>query len=168
MAKKDKTFQNFLIIVLAVAVIMPLGYFFIPAGQVNTNQQTVRNTPGLGIEILQEGEGEAIAAGNIAVVHYTGTLEDGTKFDSSLDRGEPFLFMLGAGQVIQGWDQGVEGMKVGEKRKLTVPPELGYGPAGTPGGPIPPNATLFFEVELLNSIDPNSIDPEGSATEGPS
>jgi len=82
-------------------------------------------------------------------VNYTGTLMDGTKFDSSLDRGVPFSFTLGAGQVIQGWDIGVAGMKVGEKRKLTIPSSLAYGDTGTPGGPIPPKATLIFEVELL-------------------
>ncbi|OGZ22421.1 MAG: peptidylprolyl isomerase [Candidatus Nealsonbacteria bacterium RIFCSPLOWO2_01_FULL_41_9] len=90
--------------------------------------------------------------GNKVSVHYTGWLENGTKFDSSLDRGQPFEFTLGAGQVIQGWDLGIVGMKVGEKKKLTIPPELGYGTTGTPGGPIPPNATLIFEVELLKII----------------
>jgi FKBP-type peptidyl-prolyl cis-trans isomerase len=82
------------------------------------------------------------------VVHYTGWLTNGAKFDSSKDRGSPFSFLLGKGQVIRGWDQGVAGMKVGGKRKLTIPPELGYGKAGA-GGVIPPNATLIFEVELL-------------------
>lgn len=94
------------------------------------------------------GEGAEAVAGKTVSVHYTGKLTDGTKFDSSLDRGEPFSFRLGAGQVIQGWDQGVAGMKVGGKRTLTIPPELGYGARGFPGA-IPPNATLVFEVELL-------------------
>lgn len=97
---------------------------------------------------LEEGTGDTATAGQAVVVHYTGWLDDGTKFDSSLDRGEPFLFTLGAGRVIQGWDQGVEGMQVGGKRKLIIPPEMGYGPRGA-GGVIPPNAVLIFEVELL-------------------
>ena len=104
----------------------------------------------LQIEILKQGIGEEVKSGDNIAVHYTGTLEDGTKFDSSLDRGKPFTFTLGIGQVIRGWDMGVLGMKVGEKRKLVIQPELGYGETGTPGGPIPPNATLIFEVELLS------------------
>jgi FKBP-type peptidyl-prolyl cis-trans isomerase len=100
-------------------------------------------------EDLKVGEGDEAVEGKTVVVHYTGTLTDGKKFDSSLDRGQPFEFPLGAGRVIKGWDLGVKGMKVGGKRKLTIPANLGYGEAGTPGGPIPPNATLVFEVELL-------------------
>ena len=104
----------------------------------------------LQIEILKQGTGEEVKSGDNIAVHYTGTLEDGTKFDSSLDRGKPFAFTLGIGQVIKGWDIGVLGMKVGEKRKLVIPSEFGYGETGTPGGPIPPNSTLIFEVELLS------------------
>lgn len=100
-------------------------------------------------EDLVVGQGVEAVAGKAVSVHYTGWLTDGKKFDSSLDRNDPFEFRLGAGQVIQGWDQGVVGMKVGGKRKLTVPPELGYGTRGFPGA-IPPSSTLVFEVELLD------------------
>lgn len=85
--------------------------------------------------------------GQTVSVHYAGTLTDGSKFDSSVDRGQPFEFVIGMGQVIQGWDEGIAQLKVGEKAKLTIPPEKAYGSSGT--GPIPPNATLIFEVELL-------------------
>lgn len=100
------------------------------------------------IDDLVMGEGDEAVSGKSVTVHYTGTLENGSKFDSSVDRGQPFSFPLGAGRVIKGWDMGVEGMKVGGKRKLTIPSELGYGASGV-GGVIPPNATLIFEVELL-------------------
>lgn len=100
------------------------------------------------VEILKEGDGQVAQAGQHVSVHYTGWLTDGTKFDSSVDRGTPFEFPLGAGRVIKGWDQGVQGMKIGEKRKLTIPPEMGYGARGA-GAVIPPNSTLVFEVELL-------------------
>ena len=103
---------------------------------------------GLKIEDTKVGTGAEAVAGKTVTVHYTGTLTDGKKFDSSLDRGQPFKFTLGAGQVIQGWDKGFAGMKVGGKRKLTIPPELGYGARGA-GNVIPPNATLIFDVELL-------------------
>lgn len=102
----------------------------------------------LEIEELQEGNGPAAAKGHRVSVHYTGWLLNGDKFDSSLDRGQPFQFELGRGQVIRGWDEGVAGMKVGGKRKLTIPAEMGYGARGFPPV-IPPNSTLVFEVELL-------------------
>lgn len=102
----------------------------------------------LQIEDLKVGDGAEATKGKTVSVHYTGTLLDGTKFDSSLDRGEPFVFPLGAGRVIKGWDEGVVGMKEGGKRKLTIPPSLGYG--SRPAGKIPPNSTLVFEIELLD------------------
>jgi peptidylprolyl isomerase/FKBP-type peptidyl-prolyl cis-trans isomerase FkpA len=108
----------------------------------------VQEVTELKIEDEVVGTGPAAKSGDHVAVHYTGWLTDGTKFDSSKDRGQPFPFELGAGMVIAGWDQGVVGMKVGGKRKLTIPPDLGYGARGA-GGVIPPNATLVFEVELL-------------------
>jgi FKBP-type peptidyl-prolyl cis-trans isomerase len=97
---------------------------------------------------IKVGTGAEAKSGQQVTVHYTGWLTNGQKFDSSLDRGQPFSFKLGAGQVIKGWDEGVEGMKIGGKRQLRIPPELGYGSRGA-GGVIPPNATLIFDVELL-------------------
>ena len=105
-------------------------------------------TSGLQIEKLVEGTGASPKTGDRVTVHYTGWLTNGTKFDSSVDRGQPFVFTIGRGQVIGGWDQGVATMKVGDKVRLTIPPELGYGARGA-GGVIPPNATLIFDVELL-------------------
>ncbi len=112
-----------------------------------------QNTPanGLVIDEIEVGSGETAVKGKMVSVHYTGWLTDGTKFDSSKDRNDPFNFPLGAGHVIRGWDEGVQGMQEGGKRKLTIPPELGYGARGA-GGVIPPNATLTFEVELLKVL----------------
>jgi FKBP-type peptidyl-prolyl cis-trans isomerase FkpA len=104
---------------------------------------------GLNYQDLVVGEGEEAQAGDLVSVHYTGWLKDGKKFDSSLDRGTPFPFNLGTGTVIKGWDEGVAGMRVGGKRKLIIPPELGYGNRDIGNGLIPPNSTLIFEVELL-------------------
>ncbi len=106
---------------------------------------------GLKYEDLVEGEGARAEPGQRVSVHYTGWLEDGTKFDSSVERNEPFQFALGRGMVIRGWDEGVAGMKVGGRRRLVIPPHLGYGAQGA-GGVIPPNATLVFEVELLDIL----------------
>jgi FKBP-type peptidyl-prolyl cis-trans isomerase FkpA len=117
--------------------------------------------PGLNARIMKNGYGRAAVAGDYVEVHYTGWLYDesgtdnrGNKFDSSVDRGEKFNFRLGAGQVIQGWDQGVAGMLIGEKRELTLAPEMGYGQRGA-GNVIPPGATLVFEVELFGVEGPN-------------
>jgi peptidylprolyl isomerase len=105
----------------------------------------------LGITTTAQGKGAGAQNGDKVRVHYTGTLQDGTKFDSSRDRDKPFDFTLGQGQVIKGWDQGLLGMKVGEKRKLVIPPGMAYGPRGRPG--IPPNSTLNFDIEML-AINP--------------
>ena len=110
----------------------------------------------LKITVNKEGSGEIAENGMSVSVHYTGKLEDGTEFDSSIPRGKPFTFTLGAGQVIKGWDIGVEGMKIGEKRRLVIPPHLGYGARGA-GGAIPPNATLIFDVELLEVAMPITL-----------
>lgn len=114
----------------------------------NINNQATGSEE-LKIEILQEGAGMEAKSNDVVSVHYTGYLTNGQVFDSSIGRGEPFSFTLGAGQVIKGWDRGVLGMKVGEKRKLTIPSDLGYGSVGA-GGVIPPNATLIFEVEMIH------------------
>ncbi len=115
--------------------------------EVNDPELTTTKS-GLKYKDLAPGSGATATQGKTARVHYTGWLVDGTKFDSSVDRGQPFEFKVGAGQVIKGWDEGVAGMKVGGKRKLVIPPALGYGARGA-GGVIPPEATLIFEVELL-------------------
>jgi FKBP-type peptidyl-prolyl cis-trans isomerase len=111
--------------------------------------KTITTPSGLEYEEVEVGTGATARSGQDVVVHYTGWLLDGRKFDSSRDRGQPFTFGLGAGQVIAGWDEGVAGMQVGGLRKLTIPPQLGYGEFGA-GGVIPPNATLIFEVELID------------------
>jgi FKBP-type peptidyl-prolyl cis-trans isomerase FkpA len=110
---------------------------------------TTKEVTELKIEDLKVGDGAEAKTGDTVSVHYTGWLTDGTKFDSSRDSGTPFQFTLGQGRVIRGWDEGVAGMKVGGRRKLTIPPEMGYGAQGAGGGVIPPNATLVFDVELL-------------------
>ncbi|MDY0301267.1 MAG: FKBP-type peptidyl-prolyl cis-trans isomerase [Trichlorobacter sp.] len=112
-------------------------------------EQVVTTTTGLKYMDKVVGTGASPSKGNLVTVHYTGTLANGKKFDSSLDRGKPFTFVIGKGQVIKGWDEGVATMKVGGKRKLIIPPELGYGNRGA-GRVIPPNATLNFDVELLD------------------
>ena len=111
-------------------------------------EKVITTDSGLKYVELKEGTGPAAKAGDQVSVHYTGWLKDGKKFDSSVDRGQPFEFELGAGKVIKGWDEGVQGIKVGGKRKLMIPPELGYGARGA-GRVIPPNSELIFEVELL-------------------
>ncbi len=145
----DKT----LIIIIIILIILAAGFFYFMQPENITmpeeNQDSTNfNIQGMNVEILQQGSGDAVKSGDRVTVNYVGTLEDGTKFDSSIDRGQPFSFTLGQGSVIQGWDLGVVGMKIGEKRKLTIPSELAYGTSGA-GEIIPPNATLIFEVDLL-------------------
>ena len=114
------------------------------------SEEMTTTSSGLQYEVIQSGSGESASNGDTAVVHYTGWLVDGTKFDSSVDRGQPFEFGVGQGNVIQGWDEAVALMKVGDKWKLTIPPDLAYGERSIGGGLIPPNSTLVFEVELLD------------------
>lgn len=130
------------IILLIIFVLNPLSG--------KAAEEAMVTTPsGLQYVDLAIGSGREAHAGETAIVHYTGTLTDGKKFDSSKDRNSPFSFRLGAGRVIKGWDEGVEGMKIGGIRKLVIPPQLGYGSRGA-GAAVPPNATLIFEVELLD------------------
>lgn len=145
-----------LIIVIIILILAGFGVYVwlkpMPAEEEvqSQNQENPenRNIQGMKIETLQEGVGTEAKTGDTVVVNYVGTLENGTKFDSSIDRNETFSFTLGENRVIQGWELGVLGMKVGEKRKLTIPPELGYGNQDV-GGVIPANSTLIFEIDLL-------------------
>jgi FKBP-type peptidyl-prolyl cis-trans isomerase len=121
-----------------------------PQAAAPTAVGTEKTASGLSYTDLVKGTGAAPVSGKSVTVHYTGWLEDGKKFDSSLDHGQPFVFRIGAGEVIPGWDEGVMSMRVGGKRKLFIPAQLGYGAAGAPGA-IPPNANLIFEVELLDT-----------------
>lgn len=144
-----------ILIVVVVIIAIAASAFLIYNSQKSTPAQTtsggemITTASGLQYEDLVIGEGAQAQSGDTVSVHYTGWLEDGTKFDSSLDRNQPFSFTLGMGEVIRGWDEGVAGMNGGGKRRLVIPPELAYGPQGA-GGVIPPNATLIFEVELLD------------------
>jgi len=149
-----------IILVLILIIIIAAIYLFSQKNKMteptngnpqNEQTQSTSNSydiQGMKVEVLTQGTGEAAKTGDTVSVHYVGTLENGTKFDSSVDRGEPFSFTLGENRVIQGWELGVLGMKVGEKRKLTIPSNLAYGNQAV-GGVIPANATLVFEVELL-------------------
>ena len=132
------------------AVALPLAGLAFAGNAGAPEAEWKKNASGLEIQELKLGEGAEAKAGATVDVHYTGWLLDGTKFDSSVDRGKPFSFHLGAGEVIRGWDEGVAGMKPGGKRTLVIPPSLAYGARGA-GRVIPPNATLLFEVELLSA-----------------
>ena len=136
-----------LLILIAVLAVAAIAFLFPPSGD-----ETVSES---GLTYIDEvvGTGDPVGPGDMVSVHYTGLLEDGTVFDSSVDRGEPFSFLLGSGSVIQGWDEGVSGMQVGGKRVLTIPPDLAYGEEGAGNGLIPANATLKFEVELLGTVE---------------
>jgi len=146
----------------AIAIVLAITAAFVLAQSTtkkspapNTNAPTkvtgngVRTPSGLVYWDIRVGNGEAAKEGSHVRVHYTGWLTNGKKFDSSVDAGKPFDFTIGNGEVIKGWEEGVAGMKVGGKRQLRIPAALGYGAEGTPGGPIPPNATLIFDVQLL-------------------
>ncbi len=158
---KNNNLKMWLIVIAIIIVVFGIMFFWKSAGNSNQNQETGDNLSNTidtmsktlpnGLQIIDEvvGTGAEALAGNAVAVNYIGTLANGTKFDSSYDRGQPFSFVLGVGQVIKGWDEGVLGMKVGGKRKLVIPPDLGYGAQAAGNGVIPPNSTLVFEVELL-------------------
>jgi peptidylprolyl isomerase len=133
---------------MAVANISPPKPIKNTAIAIYKGEKMITTPSGLKYTVLKAGKGATPKSGQEVFVHYTGTLTNGKKFDSSRDRGQPFSFKVGAGQVIPGWDEALSTMKVGERRKLIIPPKLGYGAAGA-GGVIPPNATLIFDVELL-------------------
>lgn len=144
---KNNLIKNILLIIIFIISM----YFVVQLFSKTEQEQNIENLTqmqNVNIEILKEGEGEFSKTGDTLVVHYVGTLENGDKFDSSLDRGEPFEFILGDHSVIEGWEQGMLQMQVGEKRKIFIPYELGYGENGYPGV-IPEKANLIFEVELL-------------------
>ena len=144
---------------LAFLVVIGFAAFALVSGRAQTTDNSsptkvtgkAKSTAsGLQYWDITVGTGTAASSGKTVKVHYTGWLTSGKKFDSSVDRGQPFMFKLGAGQVIKGWDEGVSGMKVGGKRQLRIPPDLGYGAQGVGGGLIPPNSILIFDVELLD------------------
>ena len=160
MTKLNKTSTVLIVVILIIVVAVGYMIFNNSGGNQSSNSagqsasQPVTSQSGLQIQDEVMGTGTVAVAGNMVTVNYTGMLTDGKVFDSNIDpkfnHVQPFPFVLGAGQVIQGWDEGVAGMKVGGKRKLTIPPELGYGNQNAGNGLIPPNSTLIFEVELLN------------------
>jgi FKBP-type peptidyl-prolyl cis-trans isomerase len=140
--------KTIVIVILLIIAAAGLTWLLISGSNPGTGEELITTKSGLAYKDLTIGTGQEAKEGDTVTVHYTGRLKDGTKFDSSVDRDEPFSFRIGAGKVIKGWDEGVAGMKEGGKRKLVIPPDLGYGDRGA-GKIIPPNATLAFEVELL-------------------
>ncbi len=157
-AAKQRNTRIAIVLILLVAILGGAYLIFgdsvfgnksdpVGSGQVS-NAEMITSASGLQYQDILVGSGAATKSGDTVSVHYTGTLADGSKFDSSLDRGTPFEFTIGAGRVIKGWEEGLLGMNVGGKRRLIIPPELGYGPAGYPPV-IPQNATLYFDIELL-------------------
>lgn len=137
-------------VIIFASSLFIFGFIEFPSKEVNVTikpTQMNNNQTELKIEDIQEGTGPEVKSGDTITIHYLGTLEDGTKFDSSYDRGEPFQTQIGVGQVIEGWDKGVIGMKVGGKRKLTIPASMAYGDRDLPG--IPAGSTLIFQVELV-------------------
>jgi hypothetical protein len=145
---KGDIMRFFLSLAAVFTLIAPLGFAQTSTAPTPVTGKGKTTASGLTYWDITQGTGATATKGKTVSVHYTGWLTNGKKFDSSLDRGQPFQFSLGGGQVIKGWDEGVEGMKVGGKRQLKIPPDLGYGARGA-GGVIPPNATLIFDVELL-------------------
>lgn len=141
-------FKKSALVSLLVTISLSPAFAENPAATPDVKALTKTTKSGLQYTDVEKGNGLSPKDGQIVIVHYTGTFPDGTKFDSSRDRNTPFRFTLGAGEVIKGWDEGVKTMKVGGKRQLVIPPELGYGAQGA-GGTIPPNATLHFDVELI-------------------
>jgi len=150
-SKKKSNRRNIIIVFVIIAMVaVGIGFLVFGGGGRGSNPapgETVTTPSGLKYIDEVVGTGASPKPGQNVTVHYTGTLENGTKFDSSVDRGQPYSFPIGTGQVIKGWDEGLMTMKVGGKRRLIVPPNLGYGSSGK--GTIPPNSTLIFEVELL-------------------
>jgi len=166
--RKDEKIAVFIAVVLAFIFLFVSMTFFNSEdkgvdlsgvlGTEEVSQEGLPSQEGIVISRIKDSDGEVVQAGYAVAVHYVGTLEDGTKFDSSLDRGQPFQYVYGAGQVIPGWEIGLQGMKVGEVRRLVISPELGYGENAV--GPIPANSTLIFEVELLAVQEPQTEEEE--------
>lgn len=146
----SKSLMTVILVVVLIVIGVAIYFLLQPMNNTNSTQTSkIFNIQGMKVEILKDGTGEGAKVGDNIVVNYVGTLQDGTKFDSSIDRNQPFPYTLGQNRVIRGWELGLVGMKVGEKRKLTIPPELAYGDSGRPPV-IPEKATLIFEIDMLS------------------